>query len=169
MAMSCLALIAFTAMFFRWMLKQHDHSWGSLEDWGHAYVMPFLAGYLIWLKRAEIAAERVRPFWPGMAPFLLGLMSYLFFIVGVPNHMLQGAAMVLTLLGLALQRHAARQRPAQLGQEVGEHPVRCDEGDLGLRHRHAVVEVVQGRLDGRVQEVRTGKARVTAPWSRHRR
>ncbi|MFZ4428788.1 MAG: exosortase/archaeosortase family protein [Phycisphaerales bacterium] len=102
LAMSCLALIAFTAMFFRWMLKQHDHSWGSLEDWGHAYVMPFLAGYLIWLKRAEIAAERVRPFWPGMAPFLLGLMSYLFFIVGVPNHMLQGAAMVLTLLGLAL-------------------------------------------------------------------
>ncbi|MEY3230115.1 MAG: hypothetical protein RL689_202 [Planctomycetota bacterium] len=102
LAMSCLALVAFTAMFFRWMLKQHDHSWGSLEDWGHAYVMPFLAGYLIWLKRAEIAAERVRPFWPGMAPFLLGLMSYLFFIVGVPNHMLQGAAMVLTLLGLAL-------------------------------------------------------------------
>lgn len=102
LAMSCLALIAFAAMFFRWMLKQHDHSWGSPEDWGHAYVMPFLAGYLVWLKRAEIAAERARPFWPGLAPFLLGLMSYLFFIVGVPNHMLQGAAMVLSLLGLAL-------------------------------------------------------------------
>lgn len=101
-ALSCLALAAFGGMFFRWILKQHEHSWGSLEDWGHAYVMPLLAGYLVWLKRAEIAAERVRPFWPGMAPFLLGLMSYLFFIVGVPNHMLQGCAMVLTVLGFAL-------------------------------------------------------------------
>jgi hypothetical protein len=102
MAMCGIAGAAFIAMFFRWMLKQHEHSSGSLEDWGHAYVMPLLAGYLIWLKREEISKEEIRPFWPALAPFLLGLMCYLFFIVGVANHMLQGFAMVLTLEAMAL-------------------------------------------------------------------
>lgn len=102
MAMCGIAGAAFVAMFFRWILKQHEHSSGSLEDWGHAYVMPFLAGYMIWLKKEEIAKEEIRHFWPAIAPFLLGLMCYLFFIVGVANHMLQGFAMVLTLEAMAL-------------------------------------------------------------------
>jgi exosortase len=90
------------AMFFRWILKQHDHSWTALQDWGHAYVIPALSIYLIWLKRAEIMAERPQPFWPALSTLLLGLMCYAFFIVGVPNHMFQGASLILTLESLAL-------------------------------------------------------------------
>lgn len=89
-------------MYFRWFLKQHDYSWHALQDWGHAYVIPGLSIYLIWLKRAEIMAETIRPFWPALSTFLLGLMCYVFFIVGVPNHMFQGVALVLTLQSLSL-------------------------------------------------------------------
>lgn len=100
--MSVLLAVAFCAMFFRWIFKQHEHSFGALEDWGHAYAIPFLSLYMIWLKREEISRLEARPFWPGLAPFLLGLMCYLFFIVGVPNHMLQGVSLILTLQAVAL-------------------------------------------------------------------
>jgi exosortase len=100
--MSALLLVAFCGMFFRWIHKQHEHSIGALEDWGHAYAIPFLSLYMIWLKREEIVALRAQPFWPALAPFLLGLMCYLFFIVGVPNHMLQGVSLILTLQATAL-------------------------------------------------------------------
>jgi len=94
--------LAFAGMFFRWIAKQHEHSWGALEDWGHAYLIPGLAVYLIWLKRKDILVSSPRAFWPALAPFLLGLMCYLFFIVGVPNHMLQGVSLILTLQSIAL-------------------------------------------------------------------
>ena len=99
----CVGLLAaFAAMFFRWLLKQHEHSIGSLEDWGHAYAIPFLSLYMIWLKREELSKLTPKPFWPGLAPFLLGLMCYLFFVVGVPNHMMQGVSMILTIQAIAL-------------------------------------------------------------------
>lgn len=100
--MTALLGLAFMGMFFRWVFKQHDHSWSALEDWGHAYLIPGLSAYLIWMKRREILAEPLTPFWPAFAPFLLGLMCYLFFIVGVPNHMLQGVSLILTIHAVAL-------------------------------------------------------------------
>jgi exosortase len=94
--------VAFFSMFFRWIFKQHDHSWNALEDWGHSYVIPLLSVYLIWLKRDAIFMHRPQPFWPALSALLLGLMCYLFFIVGVANHMLQGVALILTLQAIAL-------------------------------------------------------------------
>jgi len=94
--------VAFIAMYFRWMLKQHEYSWAALEDWGHAYAIPGISGWLVWQQRKAILAEKVQPFWPALAPFLLGIMCYLFFVVGVPNHMLQGGSMILTLGSMAL-------------------------------------------------------------------
>lgn len=100
-AMGVLA-VAFVALFFRWFWKQHEHSSEKMEDWGHAYVIPLISGYLIWQARKKIFAEPARTFWPALAPMLLGIMCYLFFVVGVANHMLQGVAMILTLGGMAL-------------------------------------------------------------------
>ena len=100
-AMGVLA-VAFVALFFRWFWKQHEHSHEKMEDWGHAYVIPLISGYLVWQARRRILAEPMRVFWPGLAPMLLGIACYLFFVVGVANHMLQGASMILTLAGMTL-------------------------------------------------------------------
>lgn len=101
---TCAALLTlgFSALFFRWLRTQADHSAHELEDWGHAFVVPLISAYLIWQRRHLILREPVGVFWPGILPLVLGVVCYFFFLVGVPNHMLQGFSLVLTLAGTAL-------------------------------------------------------------------
>ncbi len=94
--------LAFALLFWRWFVTQGRHSLENMQDWGHAFVIPLISGYLAWRVRDVILAAPTVPFWPGLSPLLLGVMSYFFFIVGVSNHMLQGAAMILALSGLVL-------------------------------------------------------------------
>ena len=78
--------------------------WSSerVEDWGHAYVIPLISLYIIWQSRDAIAKIRPEVFWPGLAPFLLGIMTYFAGVVTIRNHMIQGFAIVLTIFGLTL-------------------------------------------------------------------
>jgi len=92
----------FVGLFFRWLWTQHQHSAGKIEDWGHAYVIPLISMYLLWQHRDQLRSIQPSTFWPGLAPMLLGVMCYFFFIAGVGNHMLQGFSMILTLAGLCL-------------------------------------------------------------------
>ncbi|MCA9288725.1 MAG: hypothetical protein KDA05_09090, partial [Phycisphaerales bacterium] len=85
-----LATLGFVALFYRWLVKQAQISTSQLEDWGHALVIPAIAGWILWQKRAMLSREPIRAFWPGLAAMLLGIVCYMFFVVGVPNHMLQG-------------------------------------------------------------------------------
>jgi exosortase len=94
--------LAFIALFYRWFWAQAQHSAGSMEDWGHSFVIPFISGYMVWQQRRQILLTPPTTFWPGLAPMLLGVVCYFFFIVGVANHMLQGFAMLLTLGGMTL-------------------------------------------------------------------
>ncbi len=103
-AAALLAALAFAGLFFRWFYTQHLFSSGKIEDWGHAYIIPIISGYLIWQHREALSRVRVEPFWPGLAPFLLGIMSYFFFVASrfTGGHMIQGWALLLTLFGLVL-------------------------------------------------------------------
>jgi len=94
--------IAFVALFYRWFLRQHIWSSERVEDWGHAYVIPLISLYIIWQSRDEISKIRTEVFWPGLAPFLLGIMTYFAGVVTIRNHMIQGFAVVLTVFGLTL-------------------------------------------------------------------
>jgi exosortase len=100
--MGTLLLAGFAALFFRWFYIQHLLSSSALEDWGHAYFIPLIAGYLVWQRRQWLARIRPETFWPGLAPFLLGIMAYFFCLVGIKNHMLQGFSIILTLFGMVL-------------------------------------------------------------------
>ena len=96
--------VAFGGLFFRWFYTQHLFSAGKIEDWGHAYVVPLISGYLIWQNRAELLRTPATVFWPGLAPMLLGIMCYFFFVASrfTGGHMVQGWAVILTLFGLSL-------------------------------------------------------------------
>ncbi len=96
-----LVAAAFGGLFWNWFWTQHLMSRDNPQDWGHAYVIPLISGYLAWRRRAEIAAQTPRTFWPALAPMLAGIFGYAFFNVGYPNHMFQAASMVITL-GAAL-------------------------------------------------------------------
>src|SRR5688572_4520479 len=76
MLMGGLLALAFAGLFFRWFWTQGLLSAERMQDWGHAYFIPLIAGYLVWQKRAELSRIRPAVFWPGLAPMLLGIMSY---------------------------------------------------------------------------------------------
>ncbi len=94
--------VAFIGLFFRWFIVQSKWSWNQIEDWGHAFAIPAISGYLVWQQRALIAKTEARVFWPGFAPILLGIATYFAGIVTISNHMVQGFAMILTLFGVVL-------------------------------------------------------------------
>ncbi|RKY41157.1 MAG: EpsI family protein, partial [Candidatus Omnitrophota bacterium] len=50
------------------------------EDYSHAFLMPFIAAYLIWEKRKSFKNAQIRPFWIGI---LLVIFTLLFSIYGV--------------------------------------------------------------------------------------
>jgi exosortase len=93
---------AFVALFFRWIMTQAAHSAEKPEDWGHAFIIPLISGYMVWRDRERIARLTPRVFWPALSPFLLGIGAYFFCVVGVRNHMLQGFSVILTLYSLIL-------------------------------------------------------------------
>ncbi len=97
-----LPVLAFFAMFYRWFLTQNSMSLLAVEDWGHAYIVPFVGAFYIWTKRREILDTSSRVYWPGLAVTLLGVVTYLYFVLAFPNHMFQGFALVLSVAGLVL-------------------------------------------------------------------
>lgn len=96
------ALVAFIALYWEWILRQGTFSVKHIEDWGHAFVIPLISLYLLWRQRHKLALVEARAFWPGLSLVLLGIGCYVFFLLSVSNHMLQGAAMITTLFGVVL-------------------------------------------------------------------
>lgn len=101
-ALGVVALAAFAWLFREWLTVQSVISSRNLDDWGHAFAVPLIAGYLLYQRRDRLLKAPIRPFWPGLLPLLLGIACYVFFIVGVPTHMLQGFALVLAVFGFVL-------------------------------------------------------------------
>jgi exosortase len=94
--------LSFLALFFRWFITQHRHSLEAMEDWGHAYAIPLISGFLIWRQRHDLKKVAARVFWPALPVMLTGVSAYFFAVVGIKNHMLQGFSMILTLFGVVL-------------------------------------------------------------------
>lgn len=93
---------AFLGVFWHWFYKQNRWCQEYLQDWGHAYVIPLISGFLVYRDWEFYKREKPVSFWPGMLAVVAGLACFLFFKAGLPNHMLQGAAMLLTLSGMVL-------------------------------------------------------------------
>lgn len=94
---------AFIALFFNFIWRMSLIAlgqWGG--DWSHALVIPFISLYYVILKRQDLAQTPRRVFWPGLAVFFVGMLSYAWWIQPGRNDMLQGYSMILALLGLVL-------------------------------------------------------------------
>jgi exosortase len=97
-----LVFAAFAWLFCLWLQHQAEHSAAAMEDWGHAFIVPLISGFMVWQNRRELLKVPPTAFWPGLAPMLLGIVCYFFFIVGISNHMFMGLSMILTLAGVVL-------------------------------------------------------------------
>ncbi len=97
-----LLVLVFGALFYRWFYRQGELSFDRLDDWGHAFVIPVISGYFVWRNRDRLHETAPCVFWPGLAPFLLGIWAYFFSVVVVRNHMAEGFSVLLALFGLTL-------------------------------------------------------------------
>lgn len=95
-------LLVFGALFFRWFYRQGELSLHRLDDWGHAFVIPVISAFFVWRNRDRLREIAPCVFWPGLAPFLLGIWAYFFSVVVVRNHMAEGLSVLLAIFGLAL-------------------------------------------------------------------
>lgn len=92
---------AFCAFFYEFLLNQIQYS--QDPDWSHAYLVPFISAFYIYENRHRILTLPARTNWLGAPLILLGVFSYFFFNFGATaNHVFQGLAMILTLLGVVL-------------------------------------------------------------------
>lgn len=97
-----LQLLGVIALFHRWFVQQHLFSSEKIQDWGHAYAIPFISAFLIWQRRDQLLALPRSTYWPAIVPLLFGIIGYFYFVVGISNHMLQGACLVITIFAVAL-------------------------------------------------------------------
>ena len=100
--MTTIVSMSFLVLFYRWFWHQSKISMGYPEDWGHAFVIPLIAGYMAWQHREKINTTKTAVFWPAIIPFLLGIQTYAYNLFMVRNHMLQGMSLILTLGALTL-------------------------------------------------------------------
>jgi exosortase len=102
----CLVLVAsFAYLFHRWLRMQLGPGGFSLkfpEDWGHAFVIPLISGYAVWRNRAALLDAPARAYWPALVPVGFSVLAYFYFVLGYPNHMFQGFAMILALASIVL-------------------------------------------------------------------
>ncbi len=94
-----------TWLFWDFLSGQVRWAITAQADWGHTLVIPFIAGYFVYLKRGELLAEPFRTAWIGLVPILLGTAWYMTCALGPPtlrHHNLLGAGVALTFFGLVL-------------------------------------------------------------------
>lgn len=109
-AMLVLVLAGIGVMFHVWFYKQHLHSWGN-ADWSHAYFVPLVSVFLLWQVRDRLEKATFEVFWPGLVALVAGILSYIFFLVGAPNHLGQGLALILSIFGICLLLLGPRVMP----------------------------------------------------------
>lgn len=95
----------FTFVFWDFLRRQVASALAEQADFGHTLVVPFLAGYLVYLNRAKLLAAPFRTAWSGLIPIVLGVAWYVFCSIGpkpLQHHNTQAAGVALTIFGLVL-------------------------------------------------------------------
>ncbi len=120
-------VVAFLFVFRAWVFRQYavdvpaleglpvlgglfardGFSASAFDDWGHAFIVPFISGYYVWRERARLRAVGGRAFWPGLLPVLVGLLIYWDFTI-IGTHMMQAFGMLLSLSGLVMLTQGPR-------------------------------------------------------------
>ena len=85
--LAILWILALLIVLFFPVLRLMVKEWATDEDMGHAFLVPLVAGYIMWQERARILAQPVKPFWPGLVlvfwafcQMVLGFLGADFFV-----------------------------------------------------------------------------------------
>jgi exosortase len=105
-AMGAALIVALLGLvFFHFFKQQAQFAIKYPSDWGHTVVIPFIAGYFVYLQREKLAAQPFKTTWIGLVPVLLGILGYSATVFGpqtLNHNNLRGAGVAVTLFGLVL-------------------------------------------------------------------
>lgn len=95
----CAGIVLIALTFADW--REMAHQWWDIDTYSHILLVPPIIGWLVWLRRDELAQVPLAGWWPGLLWLLFGLATWLAGRHLEINTMAQGGA-VLSLQGAAL-------------------------------------------------------------------
>lgn len=97
------ALVLAGAALYASVVPSMVRDWAQDENYSHGFLIPVIAGYVLWTRRAELAsaARQGRWSWAGLAVCLAGLALYVVGRAGA-EFFLQRSSLVVLLLGTVL-------------------------------------------------------------------
>lgn len=102
---STLLAVAFAWIFWDFLQRQFWFAVEQQADWGHTLVIPFIAGYFVWLCKDRLLKKPFKRAWLGLIPIILGLGWYSLCALGptsMRHHNLMGVGVASTFAGLVL-------------------------------------------------------------------
>jgi exosortase len=102
---SMLLAVAFAWIFWDFLQRQFWFAIEQQADWGHTLVIPFIAGYFVWLCKDKLLKEPFQRAWLGLIPVVVGLAWYSLCALGptsMHHHNLMGVGVASTFAGLVL-------------------------------------------------------------------
>jgi exosortase len=98
-------LAIFVYLFWPFLERQVRFAIEYQADWGHTIVIPFIAGWFVWLNREEILKAPLRPSVTGLVLVVVGVAWFSFCSIGpvlFRHHNLMGMGVGITIFGLVL-------------------------------------------------------------------
>lgn len=92
-------------LYWQFFMSQFRQAFKHQADWGHTLVIPFIAGYFVYLNRERLLSARFKTTWLGLVPIILGSAWYMFCWLGpqaIQHHNLQAAGLATALFGIVL-------------------------------------------------------------------
>ncbi|MBT4530478.1 MAG: exosortase/archaeosortase family protein [Phycisphaerae bacterium] len=101
---SIVLLVAFSWIFWDFLQRQFWFAIKQQADWGHTLVIPFIAGYFVWLCRGKILQQPFSRAWSGIVFVLFGLAFYIFCALSdsFHHHNLMGLGVASSLTGMVI-------------------------------------------------------------------
>ena len=103
-ALLVVGILALIAAFYPG-LERMVYRWGSSEEYGYGYLIPFIAAFFIWQKKNELARLEFRGSWAGVVLLLIGVSLLLvgelatLFIIMQYGFLVALAGLVLAFMG----------------------------------------------------------------------
>lgn len=92
-------------LFWEFLYKQFRFAVEHQADWGHTLVIPFIAGYFVYLRRDRLLERPFKTTWLGLLVMVIGVGLYMVCTAGpetLRHHNIQGACVAIAMTGLAL-------------------------------------------------------------------
>ena len=98
-------LAIFIWLFWSFLERQVRFAIEFQADWGHTLVIPFIAGWFVWLNRERILAAPLKPSITGLAVTFIGILWFAAASLGpilLRHHNIAGMGVGLTIFGIVL-------------------------------------------------------------------